>query len=215
MNRKKASTMNRKKASTMNRKIFYLSCLCLYSGILAAQCAKPHEAKLQKEAVVQNHPQDHEHKHEHNHDHEHANHSTTSPGVSTQPIGHMGSNFTLKEKVELSDILANHKQFEGKQVQVSGIVMSQCIRSRRWFAISKDGSYPWIRIMTEPRFYLKGNAEKMNSTAEGMVILGEIPQNMARHLDEEHKLFGGNPNLINGPVQEVVIMATGVDFSNK
>lgn len=146
------------------------------------------------------------------HDHEHEGSSKKIPAVTLPADGHLGAPFTLKKETSLSQILKDPKSFEGKKVLVSGKVEAQCRKRRRWFALSEGGKRPYLRVSTEPKFYIHSTAVSMKGKAEGVVKTRTVSVKEAKHFAKVHKLFGGDPSKITEPKTQVILKATGAQF---
>ena len=95
---------------------------------------------------------------------------------------------------------------------VSGKVEAQCRKRRRWFALSEGGKRPFLRVSTEPKFYIHSTAVGMKGKAEGVVKTRTVSVKEAKHFAKVHKLFGGDPSKITEPKTQVILKATGAQF---
>jgi hypothetical protein len=94
---------------------------------------------------------------------------------------------------------------------LSGKVIAMCHHKRDWFAlVPESGTGGNVRVLTGPVFKVPEDAIGKQASAEGTVGVVEISERVARHFAEEHQL--GNPATIAGPLQQVVVRATGAEF---
>jgi hypothetical protein len=143
----------------------------------------------------------------------HGEHAARPRPVELPPDGHLGKPFTLEKQTPLAQIASKPNELKGKKVLISGKVVAQCTHMRRWFALSKDGSSPWVRVSTGPRFAIHSKAVGMKGKAEGTVVVRKISEKLARHFAKHHKMFGGDPEKIQGPQDQVVVQATAAQFT--
>ena len=87
-----------------------------------------------------------------------------------------------------------------------------CTHKRAWFAVvgdDKTGNH--VRIFTAPNFLVPQDSIGKVAVAEGTVEIIEIPVERAKHMAKQHKL--GEPEDIKAPLKQVLIRATGADFT--
>jgi hypothetical protein len=114
-------------------------------------------------------------------------------------------------EVALTDVLHRGAELKGKTVILSGHVAAMCHHKRGWFAlVPDDPSGSFVRVLTAPAFLVPADAVGKVARAEGVIDTIEVAPDAARHFAGEHKL--GDPASINGPVQQVVLRATGAEF---
>jgi hypothetical protein len=128
---------------------------------------------------------------------------------------HLGKAFTVKTKVDLEQLVASPKKFEGKNVRVAGLVTAHCHHRRAWFALRTKADSPKVlRVQTRPKFLVPKEIAhgKTRAEAEGTVEVRTVPEKHAKHMAREHGLFGGSPDKITGPQHIVTLNATGASF---
>lgn len=57
-----------------------------------------------------------------------------------------GEKITLEEKINISDILANPSEYEGRKVLVEGTIVEVCAKRGCWIELSSDKEFETIRI---------------------------------------------------------------------
>jgi hypothetical protein len=135
------------------------------------------------------------------------------PDVAVAPTAsHEGQAFAAgTPEVAITDLLADPSSYEDKTVRLSGNVIAMCHHKRDWFAlVPENGAGGNVRVLTGPVFKVPENVIGKKASAEGKVGVVEISERVARHFAEEHQL--GTPADITGPVQQVVLRATGAEF---
>lgn len=159
---------------------------------------------------------DKSHEDEHDHDDDHHHHHGEAAKIPHVPLpadGKFGTEFTLDQETSISAIFADPEEFEGKKVLVSGKVEAQCRRRRGWFALSREGKRPWLRVLAAPAFTIHSEAEGMTGKAEGIIEIRRVSLEEAKHLAKAHNLFGGDESKITEPQIQVVLRASSAHFS--
>jgi hypothetical protein len=134
--------------------------------------------------------------------------TTTAPAASA----HEGQAFTEAPVVDIATLVADPAGYKGKTVRLSGDVIAMCHHKRDWFALVPEGTKTGnVRVLTGPVFKVPQDAIGKSASAEGTVDVVEISERVAKHFAETHKL--GDPATISGPVQQVVVRATGAQFN--
>lgn len=127
-------------------------------------------------------------------------------------VTHVGAALAGIGEVALTDLLGNPTAYRGKTVRVRGDVSAMCHHKRGWFSLAAgDKTGRHVRVFTAPQFLVPHGSIGRTAVTEGTVDVIEIPAARARHMAAEHKL--ADPADIQGPVQQVIIRATGADFS--
>ena len=127
-------------------------------------------------------------------------------------VAHQGQEFSGAPVVEISALLKDPATYKGKTVRISGDVIAMCHHKRDWFAlVPGDAKQGNVRVLTGPVFKVPEDAIGKKASAEGTVDVVEIAERVAKHFAETHKL--GDANAISGPVQQVVVRATGAEFN--
>ncbi len=125
---------------------------------------------------------------------------------------HAGQAFSDAPAVEIAALLADPVAYQGKTVRLSGDVIAMCHHKRDWFALVPEGKRDTnVRVLTGPVFQVPEDAIGRSASAEGTVDVVEISERVARHFAETHQL--GDAKRIDGPVQQVVVRATGAAFN--
>jgi len=138
--------------------------------------------------------------------------STVRTDSDGHEIVHVGQDFADASTVAVADLMANPDSYAGKVVRVQGPISAMCTHKRGWFAIAADDqSGEQLRVMTAPVFLVPEDSVGKDAVAEGTVEVIEVQEETAKHLSEEHMV--GEEAEIAGPVKQVVIQATGADFS--
>lgn len=178
-----------------------------------SQPPPPAEEEKSDSTDDKGHEDEHDHDADDHHHHHHHGEAEKIPHVPLPPDGKFGETFTVEEETSIADILADPKKFEGKRVLVSGKVEAQCRRRRGWFAISREGKRPWLRVLAAPAFAIHSKAEGMIGKAEGVIEIREVSLQEAKHLAKAHNLFGGDESKITGPQIQPVLRASGAHFT--
>jgi hypothetical protein len=142
---------------------------------------------------------------------QHAGVETRTLEDGTQ-VTHVGAALTGADEVALPELLDNPAAYRGKMVRVRGDVSAMCHHKRAWFALTAgDKTGRHVRIFAAPKFLVPHGSIGRTAVTEGTVDVVEVPAARAKHLASEHKL--DDPAAVRGPVQQVVIRASGADFS--
>jgi hypothetical protein len=108
------------------------------------------------------------------------------------------------EQVKLADLLAKPEQYVGRTLHVEGPVTHMCTHRRAWFALGVDNGNT-LRVLAAPRFLVPANAIGRLARVDGTLEMREIPDNVAKHVAEEHGLTT--------PVRRVALFnASGAEF---
>jgi hypothetical protein len=127
-------------------------------------------------------------------------------------VTHAGAALAGLDEVALPALLDNPTAYRGKRIRVRGDVSAMCHHERAWFSlVAGDKTGRHVRVFTAPRFLVPHGSIGRAAVTEGIVDVIEIPAERARHMAKEHKL--ADPADIQGPVLQVIIRASGADFS--
>lgn len=92
-----------------------------------------------------------------------------------------GKPLALKESTPISAILANPSAFQGKKVQVRGLVVDVCEKRGCWMEIASDKKYQSLRFKVDDGvIVIPVDAKGSQAVAEGVVQVGK---------DEKGKTF--------------------------
>lgn len=102
----------------------------------------------------------------------------------------MGKPITLQEKTLISDILANPKEFVGKRVLVSGMIVGVCSKRGCWMELASDKPFGAIQIKVndgEIVFPMEsmGSQALVEGTVEELPLSLEQTISYKKHLAEE------------------------------
>lgn len=138
--------------------------------------------------------------------------SPTQPATAVPPNAEvLGQPLTGAMPVKLEDLLIKANEFSGKTVAIEGRVVAMCYHAKDWFALApSETSQQNVRVLTSSDFRVPDNAMGKTARAEGVVELVQIEEQAAKHYAKDHKL--GDPNAINGSVQQVVLRAKNAVF---
>lgn len=122
-----------------------------------------------------------------------------------------GTPLTDLEVVAVAELLERPDDFKGKNVRVEGFVSAMCHHKRGWFSVAADDkSGRFVRVLTTPSFLVPAGSIGKRAVAEGTVELIDVSPRMAGHLAASHKLGEAGDK----PVHQIVIRATGAEFSS-
>ncbi|MBN2358667.1 MAG: DUF4920 domain-containing protein [Deltaproteobacteria bacterium] len=136
----------------------------------------------------------------------------TSKTADGKTLTHAGASFSDGVAVSASELLTAPDKYTGKKVRVKGNVSAMCVHARSWFALATDDqSGRHLRVLTSPSFLVPADSIGKSAEAEGVVEVIEVAADQAKHFAVEHKL--GDPGAITGPVKQVIVRASGADFT--
>ncbi len=126
-----------------------------------------------------------------------------------------GKPLSLKTATPISAILKNPKSFEGKRVQVEGLIVEVCEERGCWIKIASDKPFESIRFKVEDgviTFPMEARGKLV--LAEGIVAVKSMTREeaveQARYMAEERgTLKSFDPATIKGPVTDIQIMGDG------
>lgn len=72
-----------------------------------------------------------------------------SANLIAKDVTKYGKEITSKEKVQISKILENPENFEGKKVLVEGTVINVCEKRGCWIELASDKEFESIRVKVE------------------------------------------------------------------
>ncbi len=124
-----------------------------------------------------------------------------------------GKKATLKEKTNVSDILANPEKFDGKRVLVEGAVVGVCENRGCWIKVASDKEFESIRFKVEDGVIVfPMSAKGKSAKAEGVVSVKtyskeDLIKQGEHHAKEEGTTF--DPATVTGPKTVVQINGEG------
>ncbi|MHB1313508.1 MAG: DUF4920 domain-containing protein [Gemmatimonadaceae bacterium] len=126
-----------------------------------------------------------------------------------------GKPLTLKVTTPISAILKDPKAFEGKRVQVEGLIVEVCEERGCWIKIASDKPFESIRFKVEDgviTFPLDARGKK--ALAEGVVSVKQLTREQAvaqakEMAKERGTLKSFDESTIKGPVTDIQIMGEG------
>lgn len=124
-----------------------------------------------------------------------------------------GEELSLKEKTNISDILASPEKYNGKKVQVEGPVIDVCQERGCWIKIGSDKEFESIRLKVEDGVIIfPMEAKGKNAVAEGVVSVrtvskGDQIKQGEYHAKEEGTTF--DPSTVTGPKTIIQIKGEG------
>jgi hypothetical protein len=127
-----------------------------------------------------------------------------------------GKNITLKEKTNISKILASPKDYIGKKVLVEGTILDVCSKRGCWMEISSDKQFQKIKVkVKDGEIVFPMEAKGKSAVVEGEVyeinMTKEQALKQAEHEAEEHgKKF--DPSSVKGPVTYYQIKGIGAEI---
>lgn len=72
-----------------------------------------------------------------------------SANLFAEDVKKYGEAITSTEKVNVSDILENPKNYEGKKVLVEGTILNVCAKRGCWIELASDKEFESIRVKVE------------------------------------------------------------------
>ncbi|MBZ0199594.1 MAG: DUF4920 domain-containing protein, partial [Ignavibacteriaceae bacterium] len=111
-------------------------------------------------------------------------------GVSFAEGKKYGNGVTLKDKTEISKILANPDDYVGEKVLVEGIIVDVCSKRGCWMEIASDKEFEKIKIKVEDGEIVfpieaKGKTALVEGTIEKLELTKEQAIAKAKHHAEE------------------------------
>jgi len=119
------------------------------------------------------------------------------------PVGRYGTGLTLTAQTELASILAEPESFEGKKVQVTGVVNEVCPKRGCWIELEEPHGTRTIRVkVTDGEIVFPLSAKDQAAVVEGTVERIELDEegncSWQAHLAEERgEAF--DPESVTGP----------------
>ena len=89
----------------------------------------------------------------------------TSLNLFADDVKKYGKEITLTEKVKISQLLENPKNYEGKKVLIEGIVLNVCKKRGCWIELASDKEFESIRVKVQDGvivFPMEVNGKKLN-----------------------------------------------------
>lgn len=126
-----------------------------------------------------------------------------------------GKKLTLKTKTKVSAILENPKAFDGKLVQVDGLILDVCPKRGCWIKIGSDKEFESIQFKVDDGvivFPMEAKGKKV--TAEGTIFVKEytreeLIEQARHHAEEQGKLDTFDPSTIEGSKTVIRINGEG------
>jgi hypothetical protein len=124
-----------------------------------------------------------------------------------------GKKLTLKDKIKISDILADPEKFKGKKVLVEGAVVDVCKERGCWIKLASDKEFETIRVKVDDGVIVfPMDAKGKTATAEGVVSVKtyskeDLIKQGEMHAKEEGTAF--DPATVTGPKTVVQIKGDG------
>ncbi|MEX0602801.1 MAG: DUF4920 domain-containing protein [Bacteroidota bacterium] len=126
-----------------------------------------------------------------------------------------GKALTLKEATPVSAILANPGEFDGKLVQVKGLVVDVCQKMGCWIRIAGEEDHQSIQLKVDDGVIVfPVEAKGKEAVVEGIVSVQTLTVDeaiaRARHeAEEQGRLEAFDPSTITGPKTLVRLMGEG------
>jgi len=124
-----------------------------------------------------------------------------------------GKDLTLKEKTNISDILASPEKFKGKKVLVDGPVVDVCKERGCWIKIGSDKEFESIRIKVDDGVIIFPlDAKGKNAKAEGVVSVRTLSvEDLIKQGEEQAKEAGTkfDPSSVKGAKTIIQIKGEG------
>jgi hypothetical protein len=124
-----------------------------------------------------------------------------------------GKPLSLKEKTAISAILKNPKTYDGKRVQVEGLIVEVCEKRGCWIRIASDKEFESIRFKVEDGIItFPMDAKGKLIVAEGMVSVKTLTREEAVAQAREMAMERGakfDPSSIKGPVTDIELTGDG------
>jgi len=135
--------------------------------------------------------------------------------AAAQAAKDYGKPLTLKVTTPISSILKDPKAFEGKRVQVEGLIVEVCEERGCWIKIASDKPFESIRFKVEDgviEFPLAARGKM--ALAEGVVSVKQLTREQAvaqakEMAKERGTLKSFDESKITGPVTDIQIMGEG------
>jgi hypothetical protein len=141
--------------------------------------------------------------------------SFTASAVAAQDTRDFGKPLTLKVTTPISSILKDPKAFEGKRVQVQGLIVEVCQERGCWIKIASDKPFESIRFKVEDGVItFPAEARGKAVLAEGVVAVRTLTREQAiaqakETAKERGTLASFDPATIKGPVTDIQINGEG------
>jgi hypothetical protein len=124
-----------------------------------------------------------------------------------------GKPLTLNEKTAISAILKDPKRYDGKRVQVEGVIVEVCEKRGCWIRIASDREFESIRFKVDDGIItFPMEAKGRMVTAEGVVSVKTLTREQAIEQARETAKERGakfDPTTIKGPVTDIELTGDG------
>ena len=106
-----------------------------------------------------------------------------------------GKGITVKETTQISSILDQPKEFVGKQVKVSGLIVDVCAARGCWMYIAGDRSFDKLRVkVVDGEIVFPMEARGRQAEVEGVVEIFELSkeeviEKRMHHASEQGEVF--------------------------
>jgi hypothetical protein len=135
--------------------------------------------------------------------------------AGAQPAKDYGKPLSLKAATPISSILKDPKAFEGKRVQVEGVIVEVCEERGCWIKIASDRQFESIRFKVEDGVItFPMDARGRTVLAEGVVSVRTLTREQAvaqakEMAKERGTMKSFDPDKVKGPVTDIQIMGDG------
>lgn len=118
-----------------------------------------------------------------------------------------GAKLQLVDETPLQQVVKQAAELGKKPVLVRGTVADVCQRKGCWTVLQSGDTHVRVRFK-DYGFFVPTDCSGREALVEGVVEVKTLSADMARHYEEEAR--HGSPGAVDGPRQEVSMIATGV-----
>ncbi len=120
-----------------------------------------------------------------------------------------GKEITLKEKTNISDIIANPEVFVGKKVLVEGTIVEVCAKRGCWIKLAGDKEFESMRIkVKDGEIIFPLEAKGKTALVEGEVYSYKVEEECKDGKEENKK--GEEHNCANGKTEKTIYQIKGL-----
>ncbi|MDG2303419.1 MAG: DUF4920 domain-containing protein [Candidatus Binatia bacterium] len=123
------------------------------------------------------------------------------------PAQDFGATLQLVDETPLPQVVQQAAELGKKPVLVRGTVADVCQRKGCWTVLQSGETHVRVRFK-DYGFFVPTDCSGRQALVEGVVEVKTLSEDMARHYEEEAR--NGSPGEVDGPRQEVSMIATGV-----
>jgi len=127
------------------------------------------------------------------------------------PAASFGAPLSAAAPVELSQVIASPREWDGKTVKVSAQANAVCQKKGCWMTLAAAAAGPRVRVtFRDYGFFVPKDLAGRRVLAEGVFSVKTLPQAEAQHYADDEAQSGRPSRRVAGDELEFALVASGV-----